>query len=164
MNRAIRGLMVLVAVLVLTAVVAMAQAGWNCKGAGSCSGCPGFGQYDPAKSEVVTGQVVSFEQVDPQKCSTGQGVMLKLNSGNAAVSAYIGPQWYLDQQTMKLAAGDTVEVRGSKSVRGDETAFIAAEVKKGGEVLKLRDENGAPAWMGPNCGGCKGGGACKGRV
>ena len=161
MNRMTRGFLTLLAVLVLSAVAAMAQPGLCGKGAGSCGGCAGVGLYDPAKSEVVTGQVVSLDQADPQRCPTGQGVMLKVNSGNTAVSVYLGPQWYLDKQTVKLAVGDTVDIKGSKTARDDQNVLIASEVTKGSEVLKLRDESGAPVWMGPN-GGCKGGGACKG--
>ncbi len=155
MNRVTRGLIALLSILVLIAVAAMAQPGGSCKGAGSCGGCAGVGSYDPAKSEVVSGQVVSLDQVDSQKCPSGQGVMLKVNSGNTAMSFYLGPQWYLDKQTLKIAPGDTVEIKGSKTARDDGNVFIAAEVKKGSEVLKLRDESGAPVWMGAGSGGCK---------
>lgn len=158
MNKVTRGVVAALSVLVLTAMVAAAGPGWKCKGNESCGGCAGVGLYDPAKSEVVTGQVISFEQVDSQRCPTGQGVILKMNSGNAALSVYLGPQWYLDQQTVKIAVGDTVDIKGSKTARDDENMFIAAEVKKGSEVLKLRDENGAPACAGTCRGGCKHGG------
>ncbi|MCK9420051.1 MAG: DNA-binding protein [Nitrospirae bacterium] len=157
MNRLTRGLVALLSVLVLTAMVAMAGPGWQCKGSASCGGCAGIGSYDSAKSDVVSGQVVSLEPVDSQRCSTGQGVILKVNSGNAATAFYLGPQWYLDRQTVKIAVGDTVEIKGSKTALNDDNVYIAAEVKKGSEILKLRDENGAPVWMGPQCGGCKGG-------
>jgi hypothetical protein len=110
--------------------------------------------YDPAKAETVAGQVVSLE---PVSCKRGdcQGTGLTLNTGSAKIAVHLGPQWYLDKQTIKLAAGDTVEIKGSKTVRGEETIFIAAEVKKGSEVLKLRDENNAPVWAGPRKGECK---------
>jgi hypothetical protein len=41
-----------------------------------------------------------------------------------------------------------VEIRGAKAFRRGEEVLIAAEVKRGQDVLKLRDENGAPAWAG----------------
>jgi Glu-tRNA(Gln) amidotransferase subunit E-like FAD-binding protein len=49
---------------------------------------------------------------------------------------------------MKIKAGDKVEVKGVKAVRMGQDVFIAAEVKKNGEILKLRDENGVPFWAG----------------
>jgi hypothetical protein len=145
----------LVVLVVCIAVAAIACPGGGCKGDGSCAqgGC--FDRtYDPAKVETVTGQVVSLE---PVSCKRGdcQGTGLTLKTGTASLVVHLGPQWYLDQQTVKLSAGDTVEIKGSKTARGEESVFIAAEVKKGSEVLKLRDESGAPAWAGPGRGGCK---------
>ena len=145
-----------IAVLVVgVAVAAVACPGGGCKGDGSCAqgGC--FDRmYDPAKVETVTGQVVSLDPIASRQ-GNGQGIGLTLNTGAASLMVHLGPQWYLDQQVMKLSAGDTVEIKGSKTVPGDESVFIAAQVKKGSEVLKLRDENGAPAWAGPGRGGCK---------
>jgi hypothetical protein len=137
------------------AAAAMACPGGGCKGDGNCAqgGC--FDRmYDPAKVETVTGQVVSLEPI-ACRLENCQGIGLTLNTGAANIVVHLGPQWYLDQQAVKLAAGDRVEIKGSKTVRGEETFLIAAEVKKGSEVLKLRDENNAPAWAGPRKGECR---------
>jgi len=39
-------------------------------------------------------------------------------------------------------------VKGSRFTLGGKPAIIAAEVKKGDEVLKLRDDAGFPMWIG----------------
>jgi hypothetical protein len=41
-----------------------------------------------------------------------------------------------------------VEVKGSRITFEGKPAIIAAEIKKGEETLKLRDENGFPVWSG----------------
>lgn len=41
-----------------------------------------------------------------------------------------------------------MEVTGSRVTFDGKPAIIAAEVKKGGETLKLRDEKGRPVWSG----------------
>jgi hypothetical protein len=41
-----------------------------------------------------------------------------------------------------------VEVTGSRVTFRNKSAIIAAEVKKGDEVLRLRDSNGIPVWAG----------------
>jgi hypothetical protein len=41
-----------------------------------------------------------------------------------------------------------VEVKGSRVTIAGKPVVIAAEVKKGDETLKLRDDNGIPAWAG----------------
>ena len=146
----------LAAAFVVSAGVVIAEPGWG-PGAGDCNGCgmgPGRGMrngagrmYDPAKSEVITGQVVSLEQNESRR-GTGMGVVLTVNIGSDTLPVVLGPQWFIDEQKIKIVAGDTVEIRGVKTGRGGRDVFIAAEIKKGQEKMTLRDENGRPAWAG----------------
>ena len=46
----------------------------------------------------------------------------------------------------KIETNDTITVTGSRVTIDGKPAIIAAQVKKENEVLKLRDENGIPAW------------------
>lgn len=56
---------------------------------------------------------------------------------------YMGPKWFIENQKLKFAAGDAVEVRGMK-YRG---VIIATEISKGDWTMKLRNENdGFPSW------------------
>jgi hypothetical protein len=64
------------------------------------------------------------------------------------MSVHLGPAFYLENQDVKIEPKDKVEVKGSRVTFGGKPAIIAAEVKKGDEVLKLRDENGFPMWSG----------------
>ena len=43
---------------------------------------------------------------------------------------------------------DNLEIRGSRVTSQGKPAIIAAEIRKGDQILKLRDENGIPAWSG----------------
>jgi hypothetical protein len=47
-----------------------------------------------------------------------------------------------------IEKGDKIEVKGSRVMFAGKQAIIAAEVKKGGSVLVLRDSAGVPAWAG----------------
>jgi len=49
---------------------------------------------------------------------------------------------------MKIVPGDKGEITGSRITFQAQPAIIAAELKKGTEILKLRDENGFPVWSG----------------
>jgi hypothetical protein len=54
----------------------------------------------------------------------------------------------LDQQALKLAVGDQVEVKGVRVNRPRVSIFIAVEVRQGDQVLKLRDDaTGRPLWF-----------------
>ena len=73
---------------------------------------------------------------------------LTLKTEKGLLSVHLGPEWYIVRLDGKLAKGDLVEVKGSRVTFAGNPAIIAAEVKKGDAVLKLRDENGFPAWAG----------------
>jgi len=64
------------------------------------------------------------------------------------ISVHLGPGFYIENQDIKLETKDKVEVKGSRITFGGKPAIIAMEVKKGDEVLKLRDEAGFPVWSG----------------
>jgi hypothetical protein len=54
----------------------------------------------------------------------------------------------IENQDIKIEPGDKVEVKGSRITFSGKPAMIAAESKKGHHILKLRDDNGIPAWSG----------------
>jgi hypothetical protein len=59
-------------------------------------------------------------------------------------TVYMGPKWLIDNQKVKFAKGDKVEVRGKK-VGG---AVIASEISKGEWTMKLRnEEDGLAVWQ-----------------
>jgi hypothetical protein len=107
----------------------------------------GAWRYNPQAVATLTGKVVAVTRHTPRRPGrhTWVAMMLKTDKGNVRVS--LGPADYLDQQGLKLAAGDQVEVKGVQVTYHNRTGFIAGEVKKGGQVLKLRDEvTGRPLW------------------
>jgi hypothetical protein len=73
---------------------------------------------------------------------------LTLEGEGQATDVHLGPTWFLDREGLKLAKGDALEVTGSIVELDQTTALIAREVKKGGRVLRLRDDQGVPAWAG----------------
>ncbi len=140
--------------LVIAGIVYAGQDQGPAAGPGSCKGCGmGMGRgmggrmYDPAKAETLSGQVVSVEEFAAPR-GRGNAVVLKVTSGSSTMAVHLGPKWFLDKQAMKFAAGDSVDIKGVKTARRGQDIFIAAEVKKGSDVLKLRDEQGIPAWAG----------------
>ncbi|HXH11833.1 MAG TPA: DNA-binding protein [Alphaproteobacteria bacterium] len=132
----------------LLADVSSAQRGMQWRGSGGWG--PG-GQYhrmyDPKTVETIKGEVVSVDRLTPMK-GMGQGVHMTLKTATETVSVHLGPAWYLENQDVELAPQETVEVTGSRITFDGRPAIIAAEVRKGEEVLKLRDDNGYPVWAG----------------
>jgi hypothetical protein len=103
--------------------------------------------YDPKSVETITGEVTSVDRITPMKGMSG-GVHLNLKTDKETVSVHLGPVWYLENQDVKIEPKDKVEVRGARTTFAGKPAIIAAEVKKGDELLKLRDDSGFPVWSG----------------
>ena len=76
------------------------------------------------------------------------GVHMTVKTDKETISVHVGPGWFIENQDIKIVPKDKVEVTGSRITFEGKPAIIAAEVKKGEEILKLRDENGFPAWSG----------------
>jgi hypothetical protein len=58
----------------------------------------------------------------------------------------LGPDWYIDKQTPRIEANDTITVIGSRVTMDGRPAIVAADITKGNELLKLREDNGIPVW------------------
>jgi hypothetical protein len=105
--------------------------------------------YSPQTIETITGEVLSVDTITPLSgMSSGLHLMVK-TSGKQTISVHLGPAWYIESQAgIKFAAGDNVEVRGSRITFQGAPTIIAETVKKHNHVLTLRDPNGVPLWSG----------------
>ena len=136
--------------LVLTATAAWAQPGMGQgrgQGRGWGAGDPYSRMYDPKTVETLGGAVVSVDQFTLGR-RMSYGVHFTLKTEKETIPVHLGPSWYLEKQGVTIAQGDKVEVTGSRIMYQGKPTIIAAEVKKGGQVLKLRDAAGVPAWAG----------------
>jgi hypothetical protein len=103
--------------------------------------------YDPKTVETISGEITTVDRITPMKGMSG-GIHMNVKTDKETISVQLGPSWYLENQDVKLEAKDKVEVKGARATFAGKPSIIAAEVKKGDEVLKLRDDNGFPVWSG----------------
>ena len=101
--------------------------------------------YNPKTAETIGGKVLSIERTTATQ-KRGYGVHLTLQTDKETIAVHLGPARYIDQQTPKIETNDIITITGSRVTIDGKPAIIAAQVKKGNEILKLRDENGVPAW------------------
>lgn len=106
----------------------------------------GARMFDDSKIETVKGMVLSAKHSHSQKGGRSYSVRFLLKTDDGLVTVYLGPAWYLDRQKVKVCAKDLVEVTGSRITSDGTDALIAVEIKKGGEILKLRDKGGIASW------------------
>ncbi|MDE2347892.1 MAG: DNA-binding protein [Gammaproteobacteria bacterium] len=131
--------------LVAAAALALPGESFAQRGMGGGMGGAYTRLYNQQTVETVSGQVLSIDKVAPRRGRL-YGIHLMLKTADGEISVHLGPSWFIDRQTMKIAANDVVDVTGSRITYEGKPAIIAAQVKKGGETLELRDSRGFPLW------------------
>ncbi len=143
-----RHLVLVTLVSIVSAPQLFAQAEPRWRGSGGWGAGGSYSRiYDAKTVETVTGEVVSVGRFTPSK-AMGYGIHLVLKSDKETVSVHLGPAWFVENQDTKIEPKDKIEVKGSRVAFEGKPALIAAEVRKGDEVLELRDETGIPLWSG----------------
>lgn len=134
--------------LVMLAASSWAQPGRGPGGRGS--GRMHYGMmWDAGAVTTLSGEVTSVEKYTPGRGGPSYGLRLNLKTDKESLPIILGPAWYIEQQHFSIAPQDRVEVKGSRVTIWNQPTVLAAEVKKGDEILKLRDDRGMPLWAGP---------------
>ncbi|MEJ2671035.1 MAG: OB-fold nucleic acid binding domain-containing protein [Deltaproteobacteria bacterium] len=103
--------------------------------------------FNPQAVETLAGKVVAVNRKASRRPGRPDRISLVLQTDQGNVKVFLGPADYLDQQALKPAPGDQVEVKGTRITRRQGTFFIAGQVKRGNQILQLRDNTtGRPLW------------------
>lgn len=103
--------------------------------------------YNPQTVETIVGEVVRVEKFTPMH-GMSSGIHVTVKTAKETLSVHLGPARYVEHQKLRIESGDKLEITGSRVTFDGQPAIIAAVVKKGSQVLKLRDDKGVPAWSG----------------
>jgi hypothetical protein len=146
MKNAVRIPVVLLAALSLLIAPAAFAAEEAPGGPGPAAGPQYKRMYDPNTVETVGGEVAKVNRI-PHRRGRSDSVHLILKTDKEEIPVHLGPSWYLDKQDVKIGQNDKIEVTGSRvTTKRGKQVILAAEVKKDTALLKLRDEDGVPAW------------------
>jgi hypothetical protein len=105
-----------------------------------------MGHYNPKAEVTFQGTVEEVNRLGEEHMP-GMGMHLTVKNGNESMEVHLGPVDFVEK-TMTFKEGDTVQITGSKVTMMGEQVVIAREIKKGDQVLKLRDPGGIPLWSG----------------
>jgi hypothetical protein len=100
--------------------------------------------YDPKTEVTISGTVDRVTQETGHQGWQGTHLFVKTDKG--AIEVHVGPADYIASQQFSFAAGDVVEVTGSKLQMQDMDVLLAREIKKEGKTLVLRNAQGVPKW------------------
>jgi hypothetical protein len=100
--------------------------------------------YDPSKEVTVTGVVKGMETIE---VPDGKRAILVLTVNNENLGILLGPETWVNKQSVTFKAGESVQVVGLTGYRyNGGSAMMPRTVKAGAKTLKLRDDTGKPLW------------------
>jgi|GEM_PF-2251938 len=104
-------------------------------------------RYDQSTVTTIRGEVV--ETGSTGLFGIGGNEQVKVRTDKETLPVVLGPRNYLDTQNVKVEKGDQVTMTGSRVMIDNAPTILAREVRKNGDVLTLRAEDGTPAWEQP---------------
>jgi hypothetical protein len=135
--------------LVVLGILSLVVGGvaWGQTGPRDAPGGGPSGMYDSQTVTTITGVVVSLT---PPQAEAGLPYLayLTLRTETGKIKVFLGPSLYVDKLPVKIKVLDKIQVIGSKITWEGKPVILAAEVKKGDQVLKLRETDGTPVWSG----------------
>ncbi|MBI5374994.1 MAG: DNA-binding protein [Candidatus Schekmanbacteria bacterium] len=142
-----RKIFILIALIsALTLITSTASFAQHKPGSVGWSPLSNYGKiYNPKTVETISGVVEKVEKITPMEGMT-LGIQILLKTDKEIVPVHLGPAWYIENQDYAIEPGDKIEVKGSKCTFQGKPSIMAAEVKKGDKIMKVRDEKGFPFW------------------
>ena len=126
-------------VIFLSLLLSTVTGGPACRGSGGGEAPIHFSRmYDLKTVETLSGEITAVEKFSPGRGGPPQGLRLRVKFPQETLLVILGPIVYVEKQNVKFAAGDRVEVKGSRMTVRGEPLIVAAEVRKGDQVLKMR--------------------------
>lgn len=102
--------------------------------------------FNPNTIDTVTGRVLKVNQ-SLTPWNRYYGISLILQTDHGQIEAFLAPTAYLERQYMKIVVGDDIEVTGSKIHFENFEIMMIAEVRKGGDIMRVRNKfDGMPMW------------------
>jgi sporulation protein YlmC with PRC-barrel domain len=115
---------------------------------------PGIGDpykkiFDSKTIKTISGQIIKIDQVPEFRFGLQMRLTVFIDKKDI-LPVYLGPAFYIigPEQEKHFKLGDTVTVSGSLVTVKGEPLMIAMTVKRGNEILRLRDQVGIAAWIG----------------
>lgn len=103
--------------------------------------------YDVNTVETVSGRVLAVQHIaSSRRGSYGEHLILKTRTGRLVV--HLGPNWFMQRQTLQIKPHDELTVTGFRVLLAGKPVLIAARISRAHETMVLRDVQGLPVWRG----------------
>ena len=103
----------IVAALALLGGLTAAQAQPRpCRGGAWAEGAAYQQAFDPRTVQTIEGTIAAVEQIASRGMSPG--IHLRLKTSTETIEVHLGPAWFVESDDFSLAAGNKVQIRGSR--------------------------------------------------
>jgi len=102
-------------------------------------------QYDAKLEVVVPAVVVKVEKFTPME-GMAEGVRAQVRARGETFWVHLAPAAWLAAQRFELGEGQQVVITGSHVKLEGERVVIASKLERDGKTIRLREDNGRPAW------------------
>jgi hypothetical protein len=115
--------------------------------------------WNPDHREMIRGEICALESMTPDQPAVvahggtgmGRGVAVQValrGPFQQAVRVHLGPAWFVAEELPDLELGQEITVTGSRTRDLFGPMLLAEEVQRGEHRVRLRAQNGRPAWAG----------------
>ncbi|GEM_PF-1003747 len=102
------------------------------------------GYYNARREVTFSGTVAG--KTKGRAPGYAQGMSILVRTGKTLRDVELGPAWYVGRQQAAIKLGDKVTVKGVPLALGKEKVFLARQIRRGRQILALRDTTGMPYW------------------
>lgn len=107
--------------------------------------------YNTETVTTIEGKITKMDTV-----TTNYGrfasLLIIVKSGDKEHLVYVSPNWYLDQEKIKLAKGKIIKITGSEITYLNKPHLIAREFDYEKKKYEVRKQDGSPIWAGMRMG------------
>ncbi len=107
--------------------------------------------FDARTMKTVQGRVLRIEPFCPGS-GRFSGIQLVLELDRKQLAVHLGPQWYVEDQSLPLAYNDVVKASGSMVTFAGAPAMMATEISTAEGSMLLRNADGTAFWLKMNPG------------
>ncbi|HMR79538.1 MAG TPA: hypothetical protein PKD61_30735, partial [Polyangiaceae bacterium] len=94
---------------------------------------------------TLDGEILGVDKQSPD-AHLAQSVVLRVRTESGQVDVLLAPAWVLDEKGLSFAPKERVQIKGKQRVESGQSVFEVQTLKRGEDVIELRDDAGKPLW------------------
>lgn len=103
-------------------------------------------RYNASQEKELEGTIVRVEKMKVNTEGWSYALILHLQTENGEVRAFLGPEWYLEQNRIQLRENMKIKLHGAPTVVEGTSYLVVREMEMEKNKIRLRDEDGLPLW------------------